>query len=94
MMIPCPECDYTGHKGRVEKTLYQRFGGTLEPVGEGSIAITVMAVAKWRRMKMSDKTVVEFPSLSDLDRQFEELERQRELIREQARQLAAVHKPK
>jgi hypothetical protein len=54
----------------------------------------VMAVAKWRRMKMSDKTVVEFPSLSDLDRQFEELERQRELIREQARQLAAVHKPK
>jgi hypothetical protein len=51
-------------------------------------------VAKWRRMKMSDKTVVEFPSLSDLDRQFEELERQRELIREQARQLAAVHKPK
>jgi hypothetical protein len=60
----------------------------------GSIAITVMAVAKLRRMKMSDKTVVEFPSLSDLDRQFEELERQRELIREQARQLAAVHKPK
>ena len=34
MMIPCPECDYTGHKGRVEKILYQRFGGTLEPVGE------------------------------------------------------------
>jgi len=43
---------------------------------------------------MGDKTVVEFPSLSSLDRQFEELERQRELIREQARQLAAVHKPK
>ena len=40
------------------------------------------------------RTVVEFPSLSVLDRQFEELERQRELIREQARQLAAVHKPK
>jgi hypothetical protein len=53
-----------------------------------------MAVAKWRGKKMGDKTVVEFPSLSDLDRQFEELERQRELIREQARQLAAVHKPK
>jgi len=34
MMIPCPECDYTGHKGQVEKTFYQRFGGTLEPVGE------------------------------------------------------------
>jgi hypothetical protein len=63
-------------------------------LANGLIAITVMAVAKWRRMKMSDKTVVEFPSLSDLDRQFEELERQRELIREQARQLAAVHKPK
>jgi hypothetical protein len=46
-------------------------------------------------MKMSDEKVVKFPEpLSDLDRQFEELERQRELIREQARQLAAVHKPK
>jgi|TARA_R100000544_G_scaffold32133_1_gene18455 hypothetical protein len=43
---------------------------------------------------MGDKTVVEFPSLSDLDRQFLELEKQRELIREQARQLASVHKPK
>jgi len=44
---------------------------------------------------MSDETVIEFPQpLSSLDRQFEELERQRELIREQARQLAAVHKPK
>lgn len=33
-MIPCPECEHTGHKGMVEKTLYQRFGDTLEPVGE------------------------------------------------------------
>ena len=32
-MIPCPDCEHTGHKGKVEKTLYQRFGGTLEPVG-------------------------------------------------------------
>jgi len=63
-------------------------------LANGSIAITVMAVAKWRMKTMGDKTVVEFPSLSSLDRQFEELERQRELIREQARQLAAVHKPK
>tara|TARA_B100001059_G_scaffold138638_1_gene138761 strand:+ start:146 stop:358 length:213 start_codon:yes stop_codon:yes gene_type:complete len=61
----------------------------------GSIAITVMVVAKLRRMKMSDEKVVKFPEpLSDLDRQFLELERQRELIREQARQLASVHKPK
>ncbi len=41
------------------------------------------------------RTVVKFPEpLSDIDRQFLELERQRELIREQARQLASVHKPK
>jgi RecJ-like exonuclease len=33
-MIECPECSYTGHKGMVEKTLYQRFGETLEPVAE------------------------------------------------------------
>lgn len=33
-MIPCPDCEHTGHKGKVEKTLYQCFGGTLEPVGE------------------------------------------------------------
>lgn len=64
-------------------------------LANGSIAITVMAVAKWRMKTMSDETVIEFPQpLSSLDRQFEELERQRELIREQARQLAAVHKPK
>ena len=33
-MIPCPECDHTDYHGKVEKTVYQRFGGTLEPVGE------------------------------------------------------------
>lgn len=44
---------------------------------------------------MSDEKVVKFPKpLSNIDRQFLELEKQRELIREQARQLAAVHKPK
>ena len=43
---------------------------------------------------MGDKTVVEFPSLSDLDRQFLELEKQRALIREQARQLGSAPKPK
>jgi len=44
---------------------------------------------------MGDEKVVKFPKpLSDIDRQFLELERQRELIREQARQLASVHKPK
>ena len=44
---------------------------------------------------MNDEKVVKFPKpLSDIDRQFLELEKQRELIREQARQLAAVHKPK
>ena len=36
---------------------------------------------------MGDKTVIKFPSLSDLDRQFEELERQSELIKEQAKQI-------
>ena len=35
-------------------------------------------------------TVVEFPSLSELDRQFEEIEKQRELIREQARQIEVL----
>jgi len=35
-------------------------------------------------------TVVEFPSLSELDRQFEEIEKQRELIREQARQIEGL----
>jgi hypothetical protein len=64
-------------------------------LANGSIAITVMAVAKWRRMKMGEyecvdcnavfhleeppfdgsslcddcRTVIKFPSLSDLDRQ-------------------------
>jgi len=56
----------------------------------GSIAITVMAVAKLRRKTMGDKTVIKFPSLSDLDRQFEELERQSELIREQAKQIRKI----
>ena len=39
---------------------------------------------------MSDKTVVEFPSVSDLDRQFEELERQSELIKEQAKRIRKI----
>ena len=44
---------------------------------------------------MSDEKVVKVPKpLSDIVRQFLELEKQRELIREQARQLASVHKPK
>ena len=33
-MIPCPECDHTDYHGKVEKEVHQRFGGTLEPVGE------------------------------------------------------------
>jgi len=39
---------------------------------------------------MGDKTVIKFPSLSDLDRQFEELERQSELIREQAKRIRKI----
>jgi hypothetical protein len=34
MTIPCPECDHTDYHGKVEKEVHQRFGGTLEPVGE------------------------------------------------------------
>lgn len=38
----------------------------------------------------SDETVIKFPSLSDLDRQFIELERQRDLIKEQAKQMRKI----
>jgi hypothetical protein len=36
------------------------------------------------------RTVIKFPSLSDLDRQFEELERQSELIKEQAKRIRKI----
>ena len=39
---------------------------------------------------MGDKTVIKFPSLSVLDRQFEELERQSELIKEQAKRIRKI----
>jgi len=38
----------------------------------------------------SDETVVKFPQLSEADKQFEELERQRDLIKEQAKRIRKI----
>ena len=84
-MIPCPECDHTDYHGKVEKEVHQRFGGTLEPVGQWVDCDHCDGSGEVEdEEEESDETVVKFPQLSEADKQFTELERQRDLIKEQA----------